>query len=553
MNLRDFIEKKVSRQPDKPFVFFENLIITYQDVDKKINQAANGFLDLGVKKGDRICLMLSNTPFFLYAWFGLCKIGAIMVPMNVSFKGKEISYIINHCEAVGIVVEESFLGQVISAKSFCPALLWIMCTGMSEQTESTLSFDDFFLSMPGVLPGRDLQSDDFAQIAYTSGTTGFPKGAVHSHKNFILSGEAFTLCAGLGPEDRVMTILPLFHSNAQYYSTMGALAAEASLILVRKFSASHFWNQVVRYGATEFNFVGAVGKILCDRPTEEFRSEHKITTAYGAPVPEDVYRTFTQRFGIKNVIDGYGLTEVPRVTQNPIGGKIKLGSIGLPAQHPDPCVQFAEIKIVGEQGKELDANQKGEIAVRSPVMMHGYFREDQKTEDVIRDGWFYTGDLGYKDEEGYLFFSGRKKDIIRRKGENISAVELEAVLSSHPVIAEAAVIAVESQLSEDEIMACIVLKQNALMTPEEAVDWCRGHLADFKIPRYIQFRVNIPKTATNRIVKHLLKEEKDLLSSAFDMESYIKHLRQGSAGARSLRQTRKIREDRGNRKGGELR
>ena len=131
MNLRDFIEKKVSRQPDKPFVFFENLIITYQDVDKKITQAANGFLDLGVKKGDRICLMLSNTPFFLYAWFGLCKIGAIMVPVNVSFKGKEISYIINHCEAVGIVVEGSFLGQVISAKSLCPAPLWIMCAGMS--------------------------------------------------------------------------------------------------------------------------------------------------------------------------------------------------------------------------------------------------------------------------------------------------------------------------------------------------------------------------------------------------------------------------------------
>jgi crotonobetaine/carnitine-CoA ligase len=315
----------------------------------------------------------------------------------------------------------------------------------------------------------------------------------------------------------VLTILPLFHANAQYYSTMGALAAGAGLILIRRFSAGAFWEQAVAAGATEFNFIGAIGRILCARPEEEFRAEHRIRTAYGALVSPDVYEVFTRRFKIPNVIDGYGLSEVPRVSQNPIGGVIKMKSMGLPAGHPDPKRTFAEVKIVDEGGRELGPNRTGELIVRSPVMMQGYFKEEEKTRETIRDCWLYTGDYAYRDEEGYLFFVDRKKDVIRRRGENISATEVETVLLSHPKIAEAAVIAVPSELGEDEVLAALVLKEHESLSPEEVIDWCRGRLAEFKMPRFIQFRKHLPSTATGRIAKYLLKEETDLVASAHDL------------------------------------
>jgi carnitine-CoA ligase len=519
MNLRDFIEGQVARNPQKTFLFFTDEEISYEKFDGKVNQAANAFLEWGVKKGDRVCLLLPNIPEFLYGWFGLMKIGAVMVPINPAFRENEAGYIVNHSEAMGILVdsEHSLIGEALRRKY--PTLRWIGCVGEGTG-ERVLPFRPVLETMPRTLRPIFLQDEDVAQIIYTSGTTGFPKGVIHVQKDFPLTGEAFLLCADITPEDRLLTILPLFHANAQYYSTMGALAAGASLILIQKFSAGAFWKQAVRTGATEFNFIGAIGRILCARPTEEFRPDHRIRTAYGALVTPDVYQAFTRRFKIPNVIDGYGLSEVPRVSQNPIGGLIKMKSMGLPAKHPDSHRTFAEVKIVDEKGVELGPNQTGELIVRSPVMMKGYFKEEEKTRETIQNGWLYTGDYAYRDEAGYLFFIDRKKDIIRRRGENISATEVETLLLSHPKIGEAAVVAVPAELGEDEVLAALVVKENQVLSPEEAIDWCRERLADFKIPRFIQFRTSFPYTPTGRIAKYLLREEKDLRASAIDLEEY---------------------------------
>jgi crotonobetaine/carnitine-CoA ligase len=267
-----------------------------------------------------------------------------------------------------------------------------------------------------------------------------------------------------------------------------------------------------------------VGRILCARSEEEFRSNHTIRVANGGGVPLDVYEAFTKRFKIPYVIDGYGLTEVPRVSQNPIGGVIKMKSMGLPAKHPDPSVTFSEMKIVDDNGQEVPTGTTGELIIRSPVMMKGYFKDPQKTREAIRDGWFYTGDYAYQDEDGYFFFIDRKKDIIRRRAENISAREVEVVIDENPKVLESAVIAVPSELGEDEVMACIVLKPNQTMSPEEVIDWCKERLADFKVPRFVQFRKDFPKTATERTIKGILKEEEGLVKKAHDMESYKKSL-----------------------------
>jgi crotonobetaine/carnitine-CoA ligase len=523
MNLRAFIESRVAKHPAKPFLYFQKEVLSYEAFDRKVNQAANGFLEWGVKKGDRVVLLLSNRPEFLYAWFGLAKIGAVMVPLNTGFKEKEAGYVVIHSEAVGLIFERESLPVARAIQKETPTLKWIACAD-SVFEEGIFSLPELFRNASPRLKGIDLASGDMAQIIYTSGTTGFPKGVIHAHKDFTLTGEAFTLCAGIGPEDRVMTILPLFHANASYYSTMGALAAGASLILLPRFSAGAFWDQAVETGATEFNFIGAVGRILCARPETEFRPEHRVKTAYGALVTPDVYETFTRRFKIPNVLDGYGLSEVPRVSQNPIGGVIKMKSMGLPARHPNPKLTFSEVRIVDDQGRDLGPGETGELIVRSPVMMQGYFKDEEKTRETIRDGWLYTGDYVYRDEDEYLFFVDRKKDIIRRKGENISATEIEMALMAHPKVLEAAVIAVPSELGEDEVLAGILLKENQTMTAEEVMDWCQPKLANFKIPRYVQFRSDFPRTPTQRIAKYIWKKEGDLIRFSQDMESYKKKM-----------------------------
>lgn len=523
MDLRTFWESKVQKNPDKVFLHYEGEEISYSEFDSRINQAANAFVEMGIGKEDRVCLMLPNIPEFLYSWFGLCKIGAVMVPVNTAFKVNETQYIVNHSEATGLIVSEDYLPIAFEIQRDCPYLKWIACTGAGEVPKGAIPYDQLFASMPKDLKGFHLKDEDLALVIYTSGTTGFPKGAMHGHKDLTMTGEAFTVTAQLSSEDRVMAILPLFHINAQFYSTMGTIAAEARLILIRRFSASKFWEQAVRYKATEFNFIGAIGRILCARPEEEFRPEHSIRVAYGAAIAPDVYETFTKRFRIPHVIDGYGLTEVPRVCQNPIG-RVKMKSMGLPAKHPDPSITFSEMRIVDDSGQEVPLGITGELIVRNPVMLKGYFRDPEKTKEALRDGWFYTGDYAYKDEDGYYFFVDRKKDIIRRRGENISASEVETVINQNPKILESAVIAIPSELGEDEVMACVILKPDQAMTAEEIIDWCKDRLATFKVPRFVQFRENLPKTATQRTAKHVLKKEEDLVKKAYDMETYKKSL-----------------------------
>jgi len=521
MSIREFIEDIAYRNRDRPFLYFDDQVISYGEFDEGVNRVANGFLSIGVEKGDRVSLMLPNVPAFLFAWFGLAKIGAVMVPVNTGFLAAEVDYIVNHSGSVGMIVSADFLPIARQIRSTSGSLKWVSCIDPApDDPGGVVPFSGFMKNMPAALEPPEVGADDLVQVIYTSGTTGFPKGVMHVHQDMTLTGEAFTLCSGLTPDDRIMVILPLHHANAQYYSVMGALAAEAGVILIKHFSAGAFWEQAVRYGATQFNFVGAVGRILCRRPFEEFHSEHNIKTAYGALVTPDVYDHFTRRFRIPNVIEGYGSTEVPRVSQNPMGGKIKQGSMGLPARHPDASMGFAMVKIVDDEGKELGPGQKGELIVRSPVMMKGYYKDEKKTREAVRDGWFHTGDYVYRDQEGYLFFVDRKKDIIRRRGENISAREIEAVIESCGQVAEVAVIPVPSDLGEDEILACIVLKEGETMTPEAVVDLCAHRLSDFKVPRYIQFRHELPKTSTERIVKHELRKEKDVLSTASDMEGY---------------------------------
>ena len=523
MNVREFLELRVSNNPDKVYLYWEDKYWTYETFNQRVNQAANAFLELGIRKGDRVCLMLSNTPEFLFTWLGLNKIGGVMVPINTAFKTPETLYIVEHCETKGIIVNSETLGIALSVKENSSSLEWIAVVDKGPKGK-LIELLPLWERSSTFLDDISLHDEDIASIIYTSGSTGPPKGAMHTHQSYILCGQAMTVRAGLTAEDRLMVILPFFHANAQFYSTMGSLAAGASIIIVPRFSASHFWRQAKRYGATQFNFIGAIGGILIARPPEEFEPDHSIRVANGGPVTLNVYQTFTERFKIPHVIDGYGLTECPCVCQNPINGIKKIGSMGIPAKHPDPSIRFTEMKIVDDDDRDLPVGKLGELVLRSPLLMSGYFKDPKQTVEAMRGGWFHTGDYCYRDEDGYYFFVDRKKDIIRRKGENISSVEVETVINSHPKVSESAVVAVPSSLGEDEIKAFVVLKEGQALIAEEIIDWCTDKLANFKIPRYLEFRKSLPKTPSQRIEKYVLKRE-HWAQGVIDMRDYIKNFR----------------------------
>jgi crotonobetaine/carnitine-CoA ligase len=354
---------------------------------------------------------------------------------------------------------------------------------------------------------------------YTSGTTGFPKGVMHSQRALLLAGEGFVQRMFLQPDDRLLCILPMFHINALFYSLAGALAAGATLILVPKFSASAFWGDVARTRATEANTIAAVSTILMRRPRSEFVPGHALRKIYGAPFSAETYAVFAREFGVPTLIEGYGMSEIPGALNNPFEGPHKIGSMGKPSVHPDPSVHLAELRIVDEAGRELPDGQTGELVVKTPLVMLGYYRDPEQTRVALRDGWFLTGDLAWRDADGYFWFVARKKDIIRKRGENISGAELDRVLESHPLVLQAAAIAVPDALGEDEILIAVTLRAGATLTAQAVGQWCRDRLAPIKVPRYVVFVDALPQTPTHRVAKYRLRGDDSLRARAADLEA----------------------------------
>jgi crotonobetaine/carnitine-CoA ligase len=277
------------------------------------------------------------------------------------------------------------------------------------------------------------------------------------------------------------------------------------------------WNLAAECGATEFNTIAAVGNILAKRPRSEFNPNHRITKIYGGPISAEMCEVFQNDFHIPDLIEGYAMSEIPGACNNPFDGERRIGSIGKPARHPRLGGTFVQMKIVDDDGRELPARQAGEILVKTPIVMLGYLDDPQQTRAAFIDGWFRTGDVAWRDEDGYFYFVTRKKDIIRRRGENISGAEIDRVLTHHPDILEAAAIGVPSDLGEEEIMAVLVARNPQHPPPAQSIlDWCALHLAAMKVPRYVVFVDTMPHSASHRVAKFRLKEDPALLARAYD-------------------------------------
>ncbi len=500
------IQERAQSHADRVFLFFGDEKVTWGQIDSLSNKFAQGLTDLGIKKGDKVVLMMLNYPDFLYAWFGTSKIGAVEVPVNVALKGDSLSYIINNSDSKILFIDSSLLDRLVLIRNDLAKLERIVCRGQIDKSIAdslsipVMSMDEFF-KYPSDPVKADVSWTDPLGILYTSGTTGLSKGVVLCHNAFIHLARLIVGFRQLGPQDILYTFLPLFHGNAQMLSVMNAVVADSQLVLKDRFSASTFWDEIRHYGVTQFNYLGAVMTILSKQPPKDDDADNPVRICIGAACPPDVMKHMEKRFKI-TCLEGYGLTEAGIFMHWTVDDR-KPGSCGKIVD------KYYEAKLMDDDDFEVPVGQTGEIVVRPKapfIMMSEYYKMPEKTLESYRNLWFHTGDWARKDEEGNFFFMDRKKDALRRRGENISSFEVEKVINSHPKVMESAVYAVPSDLGEDEVKASVVLKPNETIAPEELIKYCNDRMAYFAIPRYLEFVAELPKTPTARVEKYRLRE-----------------------------------------------
>jgi len=513
--LAGLLASRARRDGARALLFDSRGAVSYSEFAARVDAAARALRAQGVAAADRIAVMATNSNAYVVLLFALARLGAVAVPVNPEFGSEEAGYILRHAGVRAVAALPATLGVAREAANAISPSPWFFL--LEGENGDVPRFEDLLADAPAVELPQPPGADATCLMLYTSGTTGFPKGVMHSQKNFVMAGEGFVARMWLQPDDRLMCILPMFHINALFYSLAGAFAAGASIVLVPKFSATQFWKTAAASGATQVNIIAAVGNILARRPRSEFDPRHRLRVIYGAPITPDLERTFREDFGVPTLIEGYGMTEIPGACNNPFDGERRPLSMGKPAKHPDPAVSFAELRIVDDDGRDLPEGAEGELWVRTPILMQGYYKDPEQTAAAMHDGWFATGDLVKRDADGYYYFVARKKDIIRRRGENISGAEIDRVIGDHPGVVQCAAIPVPSELGEDEILVAVVRKPDIQVAAREIADWCRARLAAIKVPRYVVFVDSLPQTATHRVAKFKLRADKSLVERAIDL------------------------------------
>jgi crotonobetaine/carnitine-CoA ligase len=501
----ELIDDRARRNGDKIFLRFKDQKFTYDEIRRYSNRCANAFKNLGIAKGDKVSIMLPNCPEYLYLWFGLAKIGAVEVPVNTSYKGEFLRHIVDQSDSRIFVIAHEFLDRLKLIEDALKKVERVVVLGGIQKQEAAkfkipmMSFEELFDDSENPVDVKVLPSDALS-IIYTSGTTGLSKGALGPHNFWIVCAAKMLEYRDGRRDDIFYTFMPLYHFNAQCLTTVTTLVAEAQMVLAERFSASRFWDEVRHYGATQFNYLGGVIPILAKQPPKPNDLDNPIRIALGAGCPQAVMEEVEKRFGMK-CLEGFGMTEIGIPIHVRVNDR-RPGSCGKP-------MDIYEIKLFDDQDNEVPAEEVGEIVFRPRdpfVMMLEYYNMPEKTLETFRNLWFHTGDLAKQDEDGYFYFVDRKKDALRRRGENISSFEVERAVNSHPSVLESAAVAVPSEVGEDEVKICVVLKLGATLTPEELIRYCNDRMPYFAVPRFVEFMESLPKTPTERVEKYKLKQ-----------------------------------------------
>lgn len=506
--LRSLLSDKVKQHKEKTFILFEDANEqqfgkTFQEFYRDVNQLSNAFLNLGVQKGDHVILHLPNTIEFLTIWFALANIGAIMVPTNILSTSDEMKYMINHSGAIVLVTEMEYLEKFKQIKEELPTLQKTIITRSKHQFDDVLHFHEFLASGTESTENfPEIRNEDVVAMLYTSGTTSNPKGVQVTHANYIFAGELLSKSINLTENDRSFIVLPLFHGNAQYYSTMSALVVGGSIALTEKFSASRYFKQAKRLGGTVGSLFAAPIRMILSKEYDSTDKENPIRLIlFAQSIAEHQVKSFEEKYNL-DLIQIYGMTEtigIPLI--NPINDIRKNMSIG------KPSIGY-EVKLLDENGLEVAEGEIGQIAVkgfRGRTLMKGYFKNEEATQQTFKEDWLLTGDNARIGEDGYFYFVDRLKDMIKRSGENVAANEVESVLVEHVAVFEAAVIGIPDHMRDEAIKAFVILNKGVQATENELIEHCRKRLAKFKVPDAIEFVDEFPRTAVGKIKKHILR------------------------------------------------
>ena len=480
----DLLFATAERRGDHPWITFAGTSHTFAEAKQEALSSAGAFLDAGISLGDRVVFVARNSPELIFQWLGLALVGGIFVALNPDSPLSAVTQSIERAKPALVVIDPSAQGA----------------SQLMERPDSSELREYSQGAAPPKLPY--VSGDDVATFIATSGSTGQPKMVMQTHRAYVLTAQAFPWWLGIGETDRMMTSLPLFHLNAQVYSTLGSLASGTELVLMERFSASDFWETAATRGATQVNMIGAMLEILMRQAPSPFEKSHNVRLIYTAPAPsKSRHKEIEERFGAELVI-GYGLSESPYGTIWPIEEK-PYESMGRLRQHPVRG-EINHGRIVDAEGRDVAPGEVGELLLNNPATMAGYYGMEEETRRTLDGGWLKTGDLVRQDADGYFYFVSRRKHMIRRRGENLSATEVEKVLEENPLVIEAAVIGVPSEFSDEDVKAFIVSPNNSESAAMDLHRWCAERLTRFKVPRYWEFVVDLPHTPTNRVAKHSL-------------------------------------------------
>jgi len=491
------LEDKARRFPDRPFGIFEDSTgeitrWTWREFDRDVNRVAHLLLARGLRHGDKFNLHLGNCPEFLLFWMAAAKTGTVMVPTNPVSTADEMKYILIHSEARLAITEPQYAAAIRAVAPGCPTLGAVL---------EARPLAPLLAPLPATAPGSPVTILDEISMQYTSGTTAKPKGVLLTHANYIYGGEVMSKAMRVLPTDRHLIVLPLFHAGAQLHAFLPMLLAGGSVALMERFSATRFVEQAIRHEATLAALFAAPIRMLLDQPrSSRDRQTQLRTISYAQNITPQQFEEWHGRFGAP-LMQIWGMTETMSLPlMQPLDLPRKPLSMGMP-------VLGYECRIVDESGTELPPGTVGELVVSGVPgisLMKGYFKDERATAETVRAGWLYSGDQARMDEEGYFFFVDRKKEMIKRAGENVAASEVEEVLKQHPAVFDAAVVGVPDPFRDQAIKAYIILKKGAVVTADELGVWCRRHLSAFKVPAIVEFREVFPRTSVGKIQKHLL-------------------------------------------------
>ena len=498
------MRRAAAEAPDRPFLRMAQGEWTYRQFDDETDRVAAGLHRLGVRQGDVVSLMLPNCVEFVVTWFALARLGAVAAPVNTSFRGQVLGQAIDLVRSRWLVAHASLADQWTEVRAGLATVEQVVIVGGAEGFSGALGYESLREPLPPAIERVDeahVDGADLCLLLYTSGTTGRSKAAMISHRFVLVQAAGVVEGLGLTRDDVLYCPYPLFHLDAAVMTVAPALLLRGVAAIGERFSVSRYWDEVRALQATVFDFMGATLTMLWKQPPSPLDRQHRVRLGWGVPLP-DWASEFEQRFGCR-LVELYGSTEVGAILYTPLDRPRRPGSCG-------KVLDRWEVKLVDESDFEVPVGEPGELVVRPrepSVIMDGYYGMPEATLAVFRNLWFHTGDLLRQDADGFFYFVGRRKDIVRRRGENISAAEVEMGIEAHPDVLACAVFGVPSDMTEEEVMACVVRRPGAPLTHEALAAHCTAAMARFMVPRYIRFVAELPKTPTDKVEKFRLHQQ----------------------------------------------